>query len=297
MQNTFSTRTFGKWILAGEHAVLRGCPALVFPLKSKSLQMKFVPQSSGLELDIAGEFGQEFRILFWSLLEKACAQADFSVQTISGKIHFQSDIPIGSGLGASAALCVAIARWFSSENKIKADYEYEFSRNLENIFHGESSGVDVAVVLSEAGLHFERSGVMRQLKTAWSPIWGISDSGQKGMTYDCIRQVKDLWQSNPIVAEAIDLQMQRASELCERSLLEHLPSSLPNLAEGIEMAKNCFQDWGLVTDSAQQLMTTLKKSGALATKPTGSGGGGYILSLWDRPWPEHLNSRIISCVV
>ena len=36
----FNTRTYGKWILAGEHAVLRGCPALAFPLTSRSLHLE-----------------------------------------------------------------------------------------------------------------------------------------------------------------------------------------------------------------------------------------------------------------
>lgn len=32
----FQTTTYGKWILAGEHAVLRGHSALVFPIKEKN---------------------------------------------------------------------------------------------------------------------------------------------------------------------------------------------------------------------------------------------------------------------
>lgn len=35
-------------------------------------------------------------------------------------------------------------------------------------------------------------------------------------------------------------------------------------------------------------MNRLTAEGALAVKPTGSGGGGFVLSLWDRQPPESL---------
>lgn len=293
--STFTTQTHGKWILAGEHAVLRGAPALVFPLKSKSLKMSFEPQESGLDLHHGTEFGPEFRVLFWSLLERACKLAETSIQRIAGKIVLSSDIPVGSGLGASASLCVAVTRWFSAAGLVRKDQESDFARDLENIFHGESSGVDVAVVLSEKGLHYERNGVRRQLSPVWEPCWGLIDTGQKGMTYDCIRQVKDLHQRDPELGIAIDVRMRQAVSLCEASLLRPSSDGLAQLVEGIQLADSCFASWGLVTEKARGMMLDLQQAGALATKPTGSGGGGYILSLWKTPWPENLRSSIIPC--
>ena len=46
------------------------------------------------------------------------------------------------------------------------------------------------------------------------------------------------------------------------------------------MAKDCFEQWGLIDSSVQAEMDRLSAQGALAVKPTGSGGGGYLLSLW-----------------
>jgi mevalonate kinase len=297
LKNRFETRTTGKWILAGEHSVLRGFPALVFPLKSKSLRMVFEPQSSGLELAMGEGFGPEFRVLFWSLLEKACTLADFSIQKISGRIYFESDIPVGSGLGASASLCVAVTHWFRTSGLISQEQEPAFARNLENIFHGESSGVDVAVVLSEQGLHYERNGISTPLKPNWEPIWGLTDTGQKGMTYDCVRQVKDLHQSAPELGIQLDQQMGEAVRLCESGLLASQRDGFERLASGINLAGNCFEQWGLVTQRAQDLMSEIREAGAVAVKPTGSGGGGFILSLWPAPWPESMSAKIIACPV
>ncbi|MGC8107782.1 hypothetical protein, partial [Salmonella enterica] len=68
----------------------------------------------------------------------------------------ESTLPVGAGLGASAALSVAVGRWFVSRNAIEETKLFEFCRELENLFHGESSGVDVAVAIESRGLHFER---------------------------------------------------------------------------------------------------------------------------------------------
>jgi mevalonate kinase len=51
-------------------------------------------------------------------------------------------------------------------------------------------------------------------------------------------------------------------------------------AQAIELAQSCFVDWNLVPAEAQQHINLLKSNGALACKMTGSGGGGYVLSLW-----------------
>ena len=39
MSSDFQTTTYGKWILAGEHAVIRGHGALVFPVHNKKLTL------------------------------------------------------------------------------------------------------------------------------------------------------------------------------------------------------------------------------------------------------------------
>src|SRR5437868_11711002 len=109
---TYSTQVPGKWILAGEHAVLRGIPALVFPLRSRVLDLSYVcpANATGLNVHLHGEHGEELQLLIWGVLEKACELKKLKRTSLIGDLTLKSSIPVGAGMGASAALCVAVTK-------------------------------------------------------------------------------------------------------------------------------------------------------------------------------------------
>ena len=295
MSKNFETQSFGKWILAGEHSVLRGIPALVFPLKSRALQLNYVAGPGPLELILDGEHGEELQLLVWGVLEKACDLKKIKRTSLSGKLHLRSSIPVGAGMGASAALCVALTRWMGSLGFVPEAEYYDFARTLENLFHGESSGVDIAVSLSGQGLLFSRQGERKDLKPTWQPRWYISYSGKRGVTLDCVNKVKALIAQNPALGEKIDSEMKDAVELSLKAITMNESEGMPLLAKAMDLASQCFHQWGLSEGAPQKQMDWLTENGALAVKPTGSGGGGYILSLWKQSPPEEITKKLIPC--
>ena len=66
----FTTITHAKWILAGEHAVLRGHGALIFPLQSHQLTLSYTHQNTELTADYSGTSGADMGLLFWSVLQQ-----------------------------------------------------------------------------------------------------------------------------------------------------------------------------------------------------------------------------------
>lgn len=295
MSIDFTCKAFGKWILAGEHAVLRGVPALVFPIQSRNLELNYSKEDRPLELRLVGDHGKDLQLLVWGVLEKACELKQISRQNLKGILLIESSIPVGAGMGASAALCVALTRWLGFLGYVQEEEFYEFARNLENLFHGESSGVDIAVALSGEGLFFVRNGERKQFQPAWNPKWYISYSGKRGVTVDAVNKVKDLILTNPSLAEELDQQMAQAVEIAKEALQMNSQEGLLILKKAIDLAGECFEKWGLNVGEPSKHLQWLRENGALAVKPTGSGGGGYVLSLWDHEPSQEILNKLIPC--
>lgn len=173
---------------------------------------------------------------------------------------------------------------------ISEDEVIEFARKLENLFHGESSGVDVAVAHMGVPIKYIRGKGIQVIDLKWKPKLTLSFSGHKGVTAECVKQVQEYIRREPASGERLDQEMRSAVSSIETALLsEGLSESerQQKFREGLQTARNVFEGWDLTKGSLSEHMNELKRLGALAVKPTGSGLGGHVLSLWDE-LPQNL---------
>ena len=283
----------GKWILAGEHSVLRGSEALVFPLPSRYLKLNYTPGPQDLELVLIGQNSAELELIIWSVLERAFTVLGIKRREMTGRVQLESHIALGGGTGASATLCVTITEWLHRLGYVADKDRFDFARGLENLFHGESRGVDVAVTLFQKPLVFTRNSGFSELRAKADVNLYLSYSGQRGVTKDCVEQVKTLFEKDPSAAKAIDEKMAESVRQLKTLLTEG--GTLIEWIKVVKKANSCFEDWGLLSESVKKHQNALLQAGALAVKLTGSGGGGYVLSLWESKPPGNLPFEMIRC--
>ena len=283
MWKAFKTKTFGKWILSGEHSILRGSMAIAIPYFNLCLELIFEPHPTLRKLEFhlhphEGDLEAFFSNIVFKALEK------HHVSLPSGVLKIKSQIPMGAGLGSSAALCVAVARWMSFQCPPLRQELVSLATHFENYFHGVSSGMDVTVVAAETPMAFVSQKDFCALPLTHFPSFTLHDSGLRMSTALCIDQVKMFLRNHPTQGLALDQQMHQASLLAEMGLKNYNQKNrkdgLSQLQKSMDLAQNCFSHWGLVPSKVLDLICQLKNQGALSAKLTGSGGGGMIVALW-----------------
>ncbi len=130
-----SSQAPAKVILSGEHAVVYGKPALVSAIDKKlTFSLSQAKKIKDQSLDFIAQIVKKF------LIKK---QVKFFDKPYSFKI--QSEIPLGRGLGSSAALSVAAVTAFLkfySGKKFEKEEINNLAYEAEKKFHQNPSGVD-----------------------------------------------------------------------------------------------------------------------------------------------------------
>lgn len=274
----FHTSTSAKWVLTGEHAVLRGIPAIALPYSGHSLQLTFTPSQAGSLQISPAHAASVIQTILSDIAE------DFKLPSLSGDLEISGDIPQGSGLGSSAALCVALSRWLAPYLDLSEADIPGFATRLENHFHGQSSGMDVSVIASQTPVQFVRGKGSTPLQLKRLPRFTLHDTGIQSRTKDCIEKVTRIHTESEALGRRLDEAMGAATKKAYDGLLAYNDGrdqeGLNLLTQAIQQANQCFLSWRLVPHEVWKLQDQLREEGALATKLTGAGDGGYLVALW-----------------
>ncbi|MEI6805068.1 MAG: mevalonate kinase [Myxococcaceae bacterium] len=272
------TRAFGKIILAGEHAVVYGYPAIAMTI---DLEVRIIARlSSRPGLNFARpKIDPEHKSasLFVEVLPKLIELLGSRIKQLEFQID--SDIPGGCGLGSSAALSVGLIRAaldFFDESR-SAQEIARMALELEKIFHGNPSGVDHTVIAEEGLIWFERGKAQKIISQ--KPLnLSIKMASPHAGTLAAVQAVRRRYEQDKAgttqIFEAISeltYSMRRAIEQGE----------LPEVGRLMTQNHELLNKLGVSTNELDLLCADALEQGALGAKLTGAGGGGCIIALYE----------------
>ncbi len=276
---------FGKTILIGDQFVLRGVPAIVSSIPYETVATVERIDGEGWVLkdnrvEVPG-YKEQKKAKQVESINRILEVMNIDVKKNPIKITFGGNLLAGSGVGASAASCVSLARALNEEFELglSIDEINQVAWEGEFAYHGKPSGVDntascygglMLYQLKDDQKIIERVQVARPIEVVL---------GNSGVTAD---------------TAALDGLVERGKErdpVLFRKRLETITEQAVELKKGLEsndlakvgalMSENhrILIEMGLSHEKLVSLCNVALERGALGAKLTGGGMGGYMVAL------------------
>ena len=237
--------TPGKVILAGEHAVVYGKMALAASI------------SLGVRVSVVESGGSEKNPIVDKAIEAAGGDKNILLK-------IESELPIGSGLGSSAAVAAATIKAVREYlgKPINEEELFKLTFECEKIAHGNASGLDPAAVVYGGlitytkGQPFERLWIKKPIKLL------LLNSGKPDESTKEMVELVAAKQTNIVVIDKI-------AELVKQ-IREALLSGR-EIAELLNQNGLLLEELGVVGARAIELSAQLRQMGA-SVKIAGAGG-------------------------
>ncbi len=284
----------GKIILFGEHFVVYGEPAIVLAIDKRAYATvdhsddKFLHCRS-VNLNLKGYFddgvfkvergdAREARVKFEPVrvaVEKVMASYKDKVGL---NIEINSTVPVGAGLGSSAAVVAAVTLAASALLNVKMQKEdvFRISLDAERVVHGTPSGVDPAIATFGGAMLFQSDTGFKPLEVKSEIPLVIGDTGVQRSTKVQVDKVRLITENYPQIVEPI---RRAAREIVLRAMDAFKHNDLKTLGDLMNVNQALLYGLGVSDESLEWLINAAKKAGALGAKLTGAGGGGCMIAL------------------
>ncbi|KAJ0803402.1 putative mevalonate kinase [Helianthus annuus] len=343
-------RAPGKIILAGEHAVVHGSAAVAASIglyTSVSVRLSSPNDNDDtltlhlmdVDLEFSWPIGRIKEMLPDSVNNDASSPAtcceettkfiltalkDFKFQMqklvsppelllFSAKVIVSSELPLGAGLGSSAAFCVSLSgALLALSDSVQVDFDQEgwvsfgekdqqlanrWAFEGEKIIHGKPSGIDNTVSIFGNMIKF-KSGVLTCIKSNMTLKMLITNTKVGRNTKALVAGVSERKNRHPdamtSVFTAVEFISNEFASIIQSTSCsdDEVVEKEHRIRELMEMNQGLLQCMGVSHASIETVLQTTCKY-QLTSKLTGAGGGGCVLTLL----PALLSATVIDKVI
>jgi mevalonate kinase len=289
----------GKVTLFGEHAVVYGQPAIVTSI-SRRVYVYAEPRSDGVikieardlrvpgvivtyregEVTVETEYGLVLPAI--SYLNKAIELTSSYLGSRHGvNLVVRSEMPVGAGLGTSAAVAVATVAAYAYSGGYELSKE-EIARlgwEVEKAVQGVASPMDTSIATFGGFMRIRYSGgsVERELlKVGVDPPIVIAYVEREARTRDMVLAVRERVSKYPEIYGRI---IEVIGEVTSRAEVALRKGDLHEVGHLMNVNHGLLDALGVSTRRLNEVVYAARSSGALGAKLTGAGGGGCAIAL------------------
>jgi len=288
-----------KIILFGEHSVVYGKPAIAAAIDLRTYVKAEFNENGRIRIEakdirtpgLTVSFSED-QIYFETDYGKAAEVLSYVREAINlvmeeaGQrkgvtVSITSQIPVGAGLGSSAAVAVAtigaVSRLFGLE--LDKSEIAKLGHKVELLVQGASSGIDPTVSAVGGFLYYQK-GSFESLPVVELPIV-VGYTGSSGSTKELVAKVRKNYEEMPEIIEPILNSMGKLVEKAREVILAEYDKEIKFKLLGTLMNINhgLLDALGVSTKSLSDLVYASREAGALGAKITGAGGGGCMYAL------------------
>jgi mevalonate kinase len=276
---------FGKVILFGEHFVVHGVPGIVSAIGSTT-DAKVTQTGEKLaikdERKAAKGYAEEKKLQQIESIERMLAKIGLDPR-LPLNIWIGGNLPGFSGLGASAASSVAIARAIAEELSLKLTNAQvnQIAYEAEKAYAGNPSGIDNTAATYGGLMWFKKNTTggpdsVERLHIRIPVEIVIGSTGKVANTKAMVAGVAERKKKNPVKYDLIFKQAENLTFAGRKALESY---DLPKIGELMNKNHRLLQEIEVSSRDLDLLVDIALRNGAFGAKLTGGGGGGCMVAL------------------
>ena len=274
---------YGKVILFGEHFVVYGLPGIASAVglatdatvkKAEALTVK--DERKGTEG--YSDSKRAHQLESFELMFDAMGIADKNFD-----IWLGGALPTMSGIGASAASSVAIARAVSDELGLGYDDDRinKIAYEMEKAFAGNPSGIDNTVATYGGLIWFEKNmeGGQNKIEKVRTPSVVEIVMGNSGVVANTKKMVEGVAERRKAEPEKYAAAFKQFEGLVFKAREALEKGDLKTVGALMDENHRLLQEIEVSCKELDELVAIARENGALGAKVTGGGGGGSMVAL------------------